>query len=116
VCPSNIVYAICHYDFKGLIPGEFGMYETRSVTEVARHFAGYINRVVYRGERFVLMRGNKPVDELGPLPVGRRLAELPDLLGASPKPSEAEAKEFADDLIPVRSMLSATDVRDPWVS
>ena len=92
------------------------MYETRSVTEVARHFADYINRVVYRGERFVLMRGNKPVDELGPLPVGRRLAELPDLLGALPKLSEAEAKEFADDLIPVRSMLSATDVRDPWVS
>ena len=39
------------------------MYKTRSVTEVARHFADYINRVVYRGERFVLMRGNKPVAE-----------------------------------------------------
>jgi antitoxin (DNA-binding transcriptional repressor) of toxin-antitoxin stability system len=72
------------------------MYETRSVTEVARHFADYINRVVYRGERFVLMRGNRPVAELGPLP--------------------AEAEAFADDLISARSMLAATDVRDPWAS
>ena len=31
------------------------MYETRSVTEVGRHFADYINMVVYRGERFVLI-------------------------------------------------------------
>ena len=92
------------------------MYETRSVTEVARHFADYINRVVYRGERFVLMRGNKPVAELGPLPAGRRLAELPGLFGALPKLSEAEAKEFADDLISARSMLSATDVQYPWAS
>ena len=53
------------------------MYETRSVTEVARLFAEYINQVVYRGERFVLMRGNKPVAELGPLPMGKRRAELP---------------------------------------
>ncbi len=92
------------------------MYEPRSVTEVARHFADHINRVVYRGERFVLTRGNKPVDELGPVPAGKRLAELPGLLGTLPKLSEAAAKEFADDLISARSMLSATDVRDPWAS
>ena len=92
------------------------MYETRSVTEVARHFADYINRVVYRGERFVLMRGNKPVAELGPLPAGKRLAELPGLLGSLPKLSEAEAEEFASDLTTARSMLSSAEVRDPWAS
>ena len=92
------------------------MYETRSVTEVARHFADYINRVVYRGERFVLMRGNKPVAELVPLPAGKRLAELPGLLGSLPKLSEAEAEEFASDLATARSMLSSTEVRDPWAS
>ena len=92
------------------------MYEPRSVTEIARHFADYVNRVVYRGERFVLMRGNKPVAELGPLPAGRRLAELPDLLGSLPRLSEAEAEAFAGDLISARSMLATTDVRDPWAS
>jgi antitoxin (DNA-binding transcriptional repressor) of toxin-antitoxin stability system len=92
------------------------MYETRSVTEVARHFADYINRVVYRGERFVLVRGNKPVAELGPLPVGKRLAELPGLFASLPKLSEVEATEFAEDIGSARAMLSAADVRDPWAS
>ena len=92
------------------------VYETRSVTEVARHFAYYINRVVYRGERFVLVRGNKPVAELGPLPVGKRLGELPELLGSLPRLSEAEAADFADDLLSARVGLSAASVRDPWAS
>ena len=47
------------------------MSQTLSVTEVARHFAEYINRVAYRGECFVLMRGNKPIAELRPLPPPR---------------------------------------------
>jgi hypothetical protein len=58
--------------------------------------------VVYRGERFVLMRGNKPIAELGPLPAGKHLAELPGLLASLPRLSEVEAKEFADDLISAR--------------
>jgi antitoxin (DNA-binding transcriptional repressor) of toxin-antitoxin stability system len=60
------------------------MSQTLSVTEVARHFAEYINRVAYRGECFVLMRGNKPIAELRPLPVGKRLAELPAVLASLP--------------------------------
>lgn len=92
------------------------MYEARSVTEVARNFADYINRVVYRGERFVLVRGNKPVAELGPLPVGKRMAELPGLFASLPKLSEVEATEFAEDISSARAMLSAADVRDPWAS
>lgn len=92
------------------------MYETRSVTEVARRFADYINRVVYRGERFVLTRGNKPVAELAPLPAGKRLGELPGLLSSLPELSEGEASEFADDLDEARSSLSSAGVRDPWSS
>jgi antitoxin (DNA-binding transcriptional repressor) of toxin-antitoxin stability system len=89
------------------------MSKARSVTEVARHFADYINRVVYRGERFVLVCGNRPVAELGPLPAGKHLAELPGLLGSLPRLSEAEAAEFAEDLVSARSALSATGVQDP---
>ena len=33
------------------------MSQTLSVTEVARHFAEYVNRVAHRGECFVLVRG-----------------------------------------------------------
>ena len=66
------------------------MSQTLSITEVARHFAEYINRVVYRGDCFVLMWSNKPIAELRPLPVGKRLAELPALLALLPHLSEED--------------------------
>ncbi|MGH3147349.1 MAG: type II toxin-antitoxin system Phd/YefM family antitoxin [Rubrobacter sp.] len=92
------------------------MREAHSVTEVARHFADYINRVFYRGERFVLVRGNKPVAELGPLPAGKRLAELPGLLGSLPGLSETDVEEFAADLASAKATLEKAEGRDPWES
>jgi antitoxin (DNA-binding transcriptional repressor) of toxin-antitoxin stability system len=92
------------------------MSQTLSVTEVARHFAEYINRVAYRGERFVLMRGNKPIAELCPLPAGKRLAELPALLASLPHLSETEAAQFAVDLTAAREALARAEVHDPWRS
>jgi antitoxin (DNA-binding transcriptional repressor) of toxin-antitoxin stability system len=92
------------------------MSQTLSVTEVARHFAEYINRVAYRGESFVLMRGNKPIAELRPLPTGKRLAELPALLASLPHLSETEATQFAADLTTAREVLTRAEVHDPWRS
>ncbi|MEE8305128.1 MAG: type II toxin-antitoxin system Phd/YefM family antitoxin [Candidatus Tectomicrobia bacterium] len=92
------------------------MTQTLSVTEVARHFAEYINRVAYRGECFLLVRGNKPVAELRPLPAGKRLAELPALLASLPHLSPAEATRFADDLTAAREALARAEVHDPWRS
>jgi antitoxin (DNA-binding transcriptional repressor) of toxin-antitoxin stability system len=91
------------------------MGQTLSVTEAARHFAEYINRVAYRGESFVLVRGNKPVAELRPLPMGGgRLAELPAMLAALPHLTPNEAAKFADDLNAARTELARVEVRDPW--
>jgi antitoxin (DNA-binding transcriptional repressor) of toxin-antitoxin stability system len=90
------------------------MSQTLSVTEVARHFAEYINRVAYRGECFVLMRGNKPIAELRPVPVGKRLAELPALLSSLPHLSPTEATQFADDLAVAHEALARAEVHDPW--
>jgi antitoxin (DNA-binding transcriptional repressor) of toxin-antitoxin stability system len=92
------------------------MAQTLSVTEAARHFAEYINRVVYRGESFVLVRGNKPIAELRPLPAGRRLAELPALLASLPHLSATDAAQLADDLMAAREVLAREEVRDPWPS
>lgn len=92
------------------------MTQTLSVTEMARHFAEYINRVAYRGECFVLVRGNKPVAELRPLPVGKRLAELPALLASLPHLAPDEATQLADDLRAARAELARVEVRDPWPS
>lgn len=87
-----------------------------TVTEVARHFAEYINRVAYRGERFVLMRGKRPVAELRPVPSGKRLRELPELLSSLPRLSREEVDGLAADLEQAREELSRHPMRDPWAS
>ena len=92
------------------------MAQILSVTEVARHFAEYINRVAKRGESFVLMRDNKPMAELRPLSTGKRLADLPALLASLPRLSSTEATEFADDLTAARKTLARAEVHDPWQS
>lgn len=92
------------------------MPQTLSVTEIARDFAEYINRVAYRGECFVLVRGNVPIAELRPLSTGKRLAELPALLASLPHLSETEAAQFAEDLTAAREALARVEVQDPWRS
>jgi len=87
-----------------------------TVTEVARHFADYVNRVAYRRESFTLVRGNKPVAELRPLPAGKRLSELPALFASLPRLSPSEAADFADDLSSARAVLTHAEVRDAWQS
>ncbi len=87
-----------------------------SVTEVARNFADYINRIAFRGERFTLMRGNKPVAELRPVPSGRRLGELPELLASLPRLSPDDASALAEDIEAARSELSEQPLSDPWAS
>jgi antitoxin (DNA-binding transcriptional repressor) of toxin-antitoxin stability system len=92
------------------------MSQTLTVTEVARHFAEYINRVAYRGECFVLVRGNKPIAELRPLPAGTRLAELPALCASLPHLSPTDAAQLAVDLTAAREALACAEVHDPWQS
>jgi antitoxin (DNA-binding transcriptional repressor) of toxin-antitoxin stability system len=87
-----------------------------SVTEVARHFADYINRVAFRGEHFILMRGKRAVAELRPVPAGKRLDELPTLLASLPRLSLDDAALLATDLDEERSALSGEPLRDAWVS
>ena len=86
-----------------------------TVTEVLRNFSDYINRVSYRGERFVLMRGGKAVAELVPAPAaGRRLAELPAVLASLPRLGVDEASRFGADLEAARKGLAQP--ADPWAS
>jgi antitoxin (DNA-binding transcriptional repressor) of toxin-antitoxin stability system len=87
-----------------------------TVTEVARHFADYINRVAYRRESFTLVRGNKPLAELRPLAAGRRLSELPALFASLPHLSAAEAAEFGADLATAQEELAQVQVGDAWQS
>ena len=85
-----------------------------TVTQVARNFAEYVNRVAYRRESFTLLRGKKPLAELRPLPTGTRLSELPGLLASLPRLTGAEADDLAADLDAARDELGAS--RDAWQS
>lgn len=85
-----------------------------TVTQVARNFAEYVNRVAYRRESFTLLRGKRPLAELRPLPTGARLSELPGLFASLPRLTEAEAGALAADLDASRHELG--EARDAWQS
>jgi antitoxin (DNA-binding transcriptional repressor) of toxin-antitoxin stability system len=87
-----------------------------SVTEMVRGFSDYVNRVAYRGERFILLKGRKPVAELRPVPAGRLLGELEDVLRSLPALNAAEAADFAADIEEARTRLPREELRDPWQS
>jgi antitoxin (DNA-binding transcriptional repressor) of toxin-antitoxin stability system len=86
----------------------------RSVTDVARHFSDVINRVVFRGERFVLVRGNRPVAELRPVHPGVTLAELPARFAVAPRLAERDAGAFEADIAQARAALATIPLHDPW--
>lgn len=92
------------------------MHFSPSVTEVARNFAEYVNRVAFRGERFVLMRGRRAVAELRPVPIGTRLGDLPGLLASLPRLGPEDAAAFENDLDTARAQLAALPEHDPWAS
>ena len=93
------------------------MHRTRlSVTEMVRGFSDYVNRVAYRGERFILLKGRRPVAELRPLPSGRLLGELEDVLRSLPGLTLAEAADFAADIDAARAALPPEELQDPWQS
>ena len=85
------------------------------MTEVVRGFSEFINRVVYHGDRFLLLRGGKAVAELSPVPRHVRLRELPAILESLPRLGEDEADAFELDLERARSEVSQLP-SDPWES
>ncbi len=62
------------------------------------------------------MRGNKPVAELRPMPSGRRLGELPELLASLPGLSPDDRSALEEDIETARSGLSEQPLSDPWAS
>ncbi len=90
------------------------MAKTLTVTEMARSFADYINRVAYRGERFILTRGNKPIAEIRPLTKGISFSELQEILTSGPHLASEDVEQFAADIENAREELNRIGVRDPW--
>lgn len=86
-----------------------------TITHLARNLADIVNRVLYRGERFLVMRGGRPAVELTPPARARRLGDLPEILERLPGLGSEEAEEFARDLERARSELGPPP-GDPWAS
>lgn len=84
-----------------------------TVTHLARNLADIVNRVSYRGERFLVLRGNRAVVELVPPPRGRRLGDLPSLLADLPHLGAEDAERMGGEVDAARAALgNATE--DPW--
>lgn len=84
--------------------------ETRiTATELAKSLSDVLNRVRYRGEKFLIVRNGEPIATMGPAaPVpGITLRELLTLLKDLGSPDE----DFADDLGAIHS--SQPKVSDP---
>ena len=90
------------------------MSRTLTVTEAARKFAEYINRVTYRRESFILTKGNKPVAEIRPLRQGVKGSELLEILKSGPHLDQADVERFAKDIDDAREDLNKLGVGDPW--
>ncbi|MGH6691122.1 MAG: type II toxin-antitoxin system Phd/YefM family antitoxin [Gammaproteobacteria bacterium] len=89
---------------------------TVTVTEFARNLSRYIHRVAFGGERFILLKGGRPVAEILPPPRGRRLGELRQLLAELPHLPPEDAAAFASDLDAARATLGAIRTEDRWES
>lgn len=88
---------------------------TITITRLARNLADIVNRVAYRNERFTVVRGKRAVAELIPVPAGRPLADLPELLESLPRLDEGDAETFSRDLAEGRALLSPPEP-GPWAS
>jgi tRNA(fMet)-specific endonuclease VapC len=83
------------------------------VTEAQRNFSDVLNRIAYRGERFTLIRGGRPVAELTPVPPAAGLGDLPGLLDALPPLGEEEAATFLGELEGGRRDIQAPVADEP---
>ena len=87
-----------------------------TISEIARNLADYINRVVYRGERFTLLRGKKPVAELRPVPRAKKLGDLKSLFSSLPSLSKEESELFLKDLNELKKETDFEILANPWES
>ncbi len=88
-----------------------------TVTEAIRNFSEVLGRVRFKGERFILTRGGRPVAELRPTDAASpmRLGELPAALAGLPHLEPNDADSFAHDLESGRSAVGPVPPV-PWAS
>jgi len=86
-----------------------------TITHLARNLADIVNRVLYRGERFVVTRGDRPAVELVPPPRSRKVGELPEIFARLPRLPEGDADAWSSELAEARRDVGPPP-EDPWDS
>ena len=90
------------------------MQKTISITEIVRNFSDFINRVAYRGDSFLLMRGRLKVAELRPVPRGCTVKDLQQFLESAAWLNSDELGSFKKDLTEIRNSTKKEKLKDPW--
>ena len=92
------------------------MHKTILATDAARRFSELLSAVKFRAERYVILRGGKPVAAIGPVegaPHGATLADLATLLRQLPSLGDDRVR-FRQDLKKLRTKQPAPPRRSPW--
>ena len=85
-------------------------------TEAVRGFSELLNGIRYRGERFTILRGGKPVAAIGPVEgaaVERTLGEIPGLLQSLPRVDPKDTT-FAADVAEASRVQPPLPPTPPW--
>ena len=85
--------------------------KTMTVTEAARHFSEFINRVHYRGESAMLLKGGKPVAKVLPARKPRTGRDLAEIWGRLPHLNAEEAEAFQRDIEESRRNLPTPEAK-----
>jgi antitoxin (DNA-binding transcriptional repressor) of toxin-antitoxin stability system len=92
------------------------MSRTVTATELGRNLADYLNRVMYRGESFVVQRGGRAIAELRPTAKGVRGADFLARYPSLPHLTPEEALVLEQDIERARGELAQVPVTSPWDS
>jgi antitoxin (DNA-binding transcriptional repressor) of toxin-antitoxin stability system len=93
------------------------MEKTISATEAVRKFSEILSSIKYKGDRYVILRGGKPVAAIGPIdpePRTTTLRELIHKLSMKPVLGEEEAESFRRDLEEIRRHQPSLPEGPPW--
>ena len=92
------------------------MIPTITATEAVRKFSELLNRIRYRGERYTILKGGKPVAIIGPATGSvkeRKLSDLKDIMRNLPR-LEDDRDAFARDITQAIAVQPPVGEGNPW--
>ncbi len=87
-----------------------------SATEAVRKFSEILNSVKYKGERYTVIRGGKPIASICPIEIPlkeKSLGELKELLKSIPELGD-EAGKFGEDLKEILKHQPSLPEENKW--